>query len=148
MDEQYIYLGFQINTHFFLHMIADPGFDEVTSDQIYNTMMHESRIVDPGVNVIIYEISPQTGNVYVTSIQHQDKDEYTTFEEANLESFFGTLMNAPRSDMYIIKYNREKGCYETFELDIDLIRQHAGLLPLTEMSINNIRYVITSKPFE
>ena len=147
MDEQYIYLGHQSNTHFFIHTIVNQSFEKTTSDQIYNVMIHEDRIIDPQKNVIIYEFNIMTQEVYITIIQHATKEGgRIEFDAQNILSMLGPLVTAKRSDMYFIRYNYQKKAYESFELEGDLIGGNNIGVPEEIPEISEIRNVLTMKP--
>lgn len=147
MDEQYIYLGRQAVTHFFLHIIANPNFEETTSDQIYNVMIHECRINDPEKNILIYEFNLTDRSVYVTVIQHARKQDIPTrFDKDNVLDMLMRLLVIDRRAMYVIRYNVQKSWYETFEIEEDLIGGSHRLMPQDMPAIGRVRYVITTKP--
>jgi hypothetical protein len=146
MDEQYVYLGCQNDTFFFMHIVSNPEFKKETTDQIYNIMMHESRIISSNKNVVIYEFDMANIVISAIIIQHISKlGGPIQFDKENLQTFFRSVVSADRNDMYVIRYNYEKKCFQTFELDSDIISSTIEYLPKEDMTIDDIRYIVTRK---
>ncbi len=144
MKEQYIYLGFKNNTFFYIHVVADSRFDPTISGDIYNVMINECQIIDPDINVVIYEMSPDS-NFNIIIIQHESKEKQLEFEISNLSIFFRRLIMAPRNEMYTICYDYDKKCFETDEIKGDLVKPLLNLMPESDIMINGIEYIISRK---
>ena len=73
-SELYIYLGSAQRIYFFCHFIERENFDERISDQIYNAMIDDSRIIDPDENIIIYELNAVGHAPKIKSIKNETKN--------------------------------------------------------------------------
>jgi len=135
--ENYIFLGTQLNTHFFLNISNNVNYTVDIPSQIYNVLIHEKFISNCVENVVIYSINKKCE---IIIIQHDNNPNNVIFDKDNLESFLNILLNAVRKYSYIIIYDYDKKYYKTY----DTIK-----IPIPkELSFNNstILKVITSKP--
>jgi len=144
MNEQYIYLGFQANTFFYLHVVTGSEFDAMLSGEVYNVMIHESRIRNSEDNVIIYELNP-SGLFDIIIIQHEDKMQQMRFELDNLSTFFRPLISVERDRMFVICYNYDKGCFETYETHGNIVKSLLGVMPASDIQIQEVRNIISQK---
>ena len=115
--ETYIFLGTQLNTHFFLHMTDEEKYIIDIPAQIYNVLIHDKFITDPTENVVIYSFNKKCE---IIIIQHTDNKKNNRFSKNNLESFFEILLEAPKDIPFVIIYFYEKSFYKTFQTGSEL----------------------------
>ena len=114
--EQYVFLGLSQDTFFFMHLIKKRIFDSKISNEIYNILLKDSRISDTEQNVIIYEINATTFEFKIIVIQHLLKDKFKTYTLENLSSYYTTLINVPREELFCITFLYEDKKYEIYEM--------------------------------
>ena len=139
--ETYIFLGTQMNTHFFLHITKEEPYTMEIPSQIYNVLIRDKFITDPQTHVIIFSFN-KTNEIIIT--QHANNPNKAQFGRKNLEEFFCVLMAAPRNCSYGIIYSYEKKCYETYYLESPL--PIASLGSKIRFESNSITTFVTSKP--
>ena len=140
MVENYIFLGTQNSTHFFLHITDNINYNVNIPSQIYNVLINDKFISNPIENVVIYTFNEKCE---IIIIQHADNIKNNIFNKENLNSFFDILINAKRNDSYIIQYDYDMKYYKTYFSDSVIS------IP-KELKIHNstIVNIITSKPIE
>lgn len=140
MVENYIFLGTQNSTHFFLHITDNINYNVNIPSQIYNVLINDKFISNPIENVVIYTFNEKCE---IIIIQHADNIKNNIFNKENLNSFFDILINAKRNDSYIIQYDYSMKYYKTYFSDSVIS------IP-KELKIHNstIVNIITSKPIE
>ena len=89
--ENYIFLGTQNSTHFFLHISNNINYTVNIPSQIYNVLINDKFISDNSENVVIYSFNKK---IEIIIIQHLDNMKNNIFNKENLESFFDVLINA------------------------------------------------------
>jgi hypothetical protein len=138
--ENYIFLGTQFNTHFFLHITNNINYTVDIPSQIYNVLINEKFIIDSSDNVVIYSFNKKCE---IIIIQHVNNPKNNIFSKENLESFFEVLLNADRNDSYIIQYDYNKKYYKTY-----YTKNVQPFALAEELKFNNstIINIITSKP--
>lgn len=145
MSENYIYLGSQHSTHFFLHTISECDlFNIHISTEIYNVMIKDDRITSPYLdNVIIYELNPFIDQLNITALQHNKKDILAKFEKNNLKKFLYVLCKAEREELFIINYKYDLKQYGTFIVpvcdNVKMVLENMKILSDKEdIKVNNI----------
>ena len=140
MVENYIFLGTQNSTHFFLHITDNINYNVNIPSQIYNVLINDKFISNPIENVVIYTFNEKCE---IIIIQHADNIKNNIFNKENLNSFFDVLIGAKRNDSYIIQYDYNMKYYKTYFSD------NVISIP-KELKIHNstIVNIITSKPIE
>ena len=136
--ENYVFLGTQLNTHFFLHITNNINYNVDIASQIYNVLIHENFIADVSENVVIYSFNQKCE---IIIIQHGDNPKNNIFNKDNLETFFSVLLNANRNDAYIIQYYYDNKYYKTY--NSNLVIPLASDLVFENSTIVNI---VTTKP--
>ena len=137
--ENYIFLGTQNLTHFFLHISNNMNYTVDIPSQIYNVLIHDKFISNESENVVIYSFNKKCE---IIIIQHSNNIKNNIFNKENLESFFDVLVNANRNDCYIIQYDYNMKYYKTYHNYI--------VIPISkELKLYNsdIVKIVTSKPF-
>jgi hypothetical protein len=135
--ENYIFLGTQLNTHFFLNISTNVNYTVDIPSQIYNVLIHEKFISRCDENVIIYSINKKCE---IIIIQHDNNPNNVIFYKDNLDMFLNILLDEYKKNYYIITYDYDKKYYKTY----DTIK-----IPIPKkLSFNNstIVKIITSKP--
>ena len=142
--EQYIYLGQQDSTLFFLHTIYNQDlFKDGISDQIYNCLVNDKFIESPDNNVIIYEINPSTYTTDAICIQHSTKKEIVNFDEESLQDQLQRLVGLDRNyEIYIIAYDYEKNEYYSYLKDLFISGSQ-----IDKVIIENIEYIMAIESF-
>ena len=136
--ENYIFLGTQSNTHFFVHITGNENYTVDIPSQIYNALIQEQFITEVTENVIIYSSNKRCE---IIIIQHANNPKNNIFGKENLETFFETLLNADRNNALIIQYDYDKKYYKTYHVD--------EVIPIPkELKFSNstIVNIVTSKP--
>lgn len=136
--EQYIYLGTQNDTHFFIHTIFNPLFVPEISHEIYNMLIKDKIITKPQDCVVIYEINPKDKVIDVVCIQNPNNSRgKANFDKQNLESFFPVLIKykSETDSIYVITYNYTH--YTSYIMTLDISKYTS----LNKSSIN-IRNII------
>jgi hypothetical protein len=150
-SEIYIFLGFQLNTSFFVHTIGDnENFKGEISHQIYNVMMNNRQIIEQNENVIIYEFNNITKSCNVIKITHSKNLSNNIIDKDNLEDFFPVLIKAFRDDIFAIKYDYTTKGYYSYSIDDNKIitnLMESIKIPNEKLYIEKIYDVITTKPF-
>jgi hypothetical protein len=140
MTENYIFLGMQNSTHFFINISNNVNYNVNIPSQIYNVLINDKIITNPIENVVIYSFNEKCE---IIIIQHTDNIKNNIFNKENLNSFFDVLINAKRNNSYIIQYDYDMKCYKSYYVD--------NIIPIPkELKIQNstIVNIITSKPIE
>lgn len=140
MTENYIFLGMQNSTHFFINISNNVNYNVNIPSQIYNVLINDKIISNPIENVVIYSFNEKCE---IIIIQHANNIKNNIFNKENLNSFFDVLVNAKRNDSYIIQYDYNMKCYKSYHID--------NIIPIPkELKIQNstIVNIITSKPIE
>jgi len=140
MTENYIFLGMQNSTHFFINISNNVNYNVNIPSQIYNVLINDKIISNPIENVVIYSFNEKCE---IIIIQHANNIKNNIFNKENLNSFFDVLINAKRNDSYIIQYDYNMKCYKSYYVD--------NIIPIPkELKIQNstIVNIITSKPIE
>jgi len=138
MTENYIFMGMQNSTHFFINISNNVNYNVNIPSQIYNVLINDKIISNPIENVVIYSFNEKCE---IIIIQHADNIKNNIFNKENLNSFFDVLINAKRNDSYIIQYDYNMKCYKSYYVD--------NIIPIPkELKIQNstIVNIITSKP--
>ena len=140
MTENYIFMGMQNSTHFFINISNNVNYNVNIPSQIYNVLINDKIITNPIENVVIYSFNEKCE---IIIIQHADNIKNNIFNKENLDSFFDVLVNAERNDSYIIQYDYNMKCYKSYYVD--------NIIPIPkELKIQNstIVNIITSKPID
>jgi hypothetical protein len=140
MTENYIFMGMQNSTHFFINISNNVNYNVNIPSQIYNVLINNIIISNPMENVVIYSFNEKCE---IIIIQHADNIKNNIFNKENLNSFFDVLVNAKKNDSYIIQYDYNMKCYKSYHID--------NIIPIPkELKIQNstIVNIITSKPIE
>ena len=136
--ENYIFLGTQNSTHFFLHISNNMNYTVNIPSQIYNVLINDKFISDNSENVVIYSFNKK---IEIIIIQHLDNMKNNIFNKENLESFFNVLVNANRNDSYIIQYDYNMKYYKTYYNEIVI-----PILKELKVCDSNIVELFTAKP--
>ncbi len=136
--ENYIFLGTQLNTHFFVNISGNENYTLDIPSQIYNVLINDKFIVDVSENVVIFSFNKRCE---IIIIQHRDNTKNNIFGKENLETFFEVLLNANRTDSFIIQYDYEKKYYKTYHPNIKI-----PIPKELKFSNSKIVNIITVKP--
>ena len=136
--EEIIFLGSQLNTHFFLYQTENESRVKISS-QIYNVLIYDEFITNPSDNVVIYIVGKKNELVI---IKHSDSPKNNIIKKENVEKFLPLLLNAERNDGYKIIYDCEGGFYKPLPCDIPELPKELNFIDSIVINI------ITSKPIK
>ena len=156
MSENYIYLGLQENTFFFLHKIHNKDkFNSLgysLDGQIMNCLINETMIATPDKRVIVYSIDTETNDINVTAMFHTDGTG-CTYDKKDLYNQLMKCMNALYSkpeneDTLIFTYDYTIGGFQTFEILFDIYEFSTLNFEDKHKEVTNIAYYSIKKTIE
>ncbi len=149
--ENYIYMGHQQDTYFFLHTIFNKKKFTQSSyslnNQLMTYMINTNMITCVNKKIIIY--TSDGVNIYVNSIQHV-RGEKETYDQINLGFQMKRCINHVLSargntqKMLVFCYHYHDKLFETFFIDLDV----SSLLPPLDkrgIDISDINYYTNYK---
>jgi len=148
--ENYIYLGFQQDTYFFLHVISNINeFNKISyclDNQIMSCMINNKMIISTDKKIIVYSTD---GNVIYANCIHHNRDKKEIYDKNNLaiqlkRCIKTFLSRGDNRKTLIFSYCYSGKVFETYFIDLDV---SSLLLPLdnSALAISDINYYTNYK---